>query len=163
MACADYRLSGEAPFPAQLHDVRAAVRWLVENAEKYNLDPERIGAYGQSAGGHLAALLGTAAAVSELSGPLDKGPVSHRVRAVVAWFAPLSLLTVDYQVDDEFGDAVRRLFQLPDIEAIKSITPKLRLASPVSHVSEDDPPHMQVHGAKDNTVPWIRACECSPP
>ena len=68
VASVDYRLSGEATFPAQLHDAKAAVRWLRANAAELAIDPDRIGVWGHSAGGHLAALLGTSSGVPELDG-----------------------------------------------------------------------------------------------
>ena len=82
MASIEYRLSGEAPFPAQIEDCKAAVRWLRANAAKYNLDADRIGAWGHSAGGHLSALLGTSGGVQELEGNGDNMSYSSRVQAV---------------------------------------------------------------------------------
>ena len=86
-ASIDYRLSGEAPFPVHIHDCKAAVRFLRANAQKYGIDPARIGATGSSAGGHLAALLATPCAIGLLGKIFDKdaGSFSKRMMAVVVF------------------------------------------------------------------------------
>ncbi|MBO0881173.1 MAG: alpha/beta hydrolase, partial [Mycobacterium sp.] len=83
IACAavDYRLSGDAPFPAQIHDVKAAIRWLRANAEAYQIDPDRIGIWGHSAGGHLAALAALTGDLPELEGHCGTPGVSSRIQA----------------------------------------------------------------------------------
>ncbi|MCR9119664.1 MAG: alpha/beta hydrolase, partial [bacterium] len=82
-ASIDYRLSGEAPFPAHIHDCKVAVRFLRANAKKYGIAPGRLGAIGHSAGGHLAALLATSAGVQELEGEGGNAEVSSAIQAVV--------------------------------------------------------------------------------
>src|SRR5690606_14422498 len=79
-----YRLSGEAQFPAQIHDCKASVRWLRANAEKYGVDPDAIGATGLSAGGHLVALLATSGGVPELEGDGGNAEQSSAIQAAVA-------------------------------------------------------------------------------
>ena len=96
VASVTYRFSQHAVFPAQIEDCRAAVRWLRAHAAELNIDPERIGAWGSSAGGHLVALLGVAGDKTDW----DKGEnldQSARVRAVVNWFGPADLLTMGAQ------------------------------------------------------------------
>ena len=97
-ATINYRLSGEATWPAPIHDCKAAIRWLRANAAKYGLDPDRIGVTGATAGGHLAAMLGLGGGVAALEG--DVGPhtgVSSRVKCVVHQLGPSDLLTMaDY-------------------------------------------------------------------
>ena len=94
VASIDYRLSGEAIWPAQLHDAKAAVRWLRERAAELGIDPERIAAWGESAGGHLAELLGLTAGDPELEGAVGiVGPASA-VSAVAAWYAPSDIAAV---------------------------------------------------------------------
>ena len=88
VASINYRLSGEAIFPAQIHDCKAAVRWLRANAAKYGLDAGRVAAWGSSAGGHLVALLGTSGGIMELEGGLGNADQSSRVQAVVDFFGP---------------------------------------------------------------------------
>src|SRR6266536_4384841 len=78
----DYRLSQEAPFPAQIHDVKAAIRWLRVNAATYHIDPNRIGIWGFSAGAHLAALAGVTGNVAELEGNGGASDVPSDVQAV---------------------------------------------------------------------------------
>ncbi|HTW12805.1 MAG TPA: alpha/beta hydrolase, partial [Solirubrobacteraceae bacterium] len=99
VASVDYRLTGEARFPAQLHDVKAAVRWLRAHAAAIGLDPERIVAWGGSAGGHLAALLGLTAEHEYLEGEAGITGVSSAVWAVVDWYAPVDLVALVEQAD----------------------------------------------------------------
>jgi acetyl esterase/lipase len=150
-----YRLSSEAIWPAQIHDVKAAVRWVRANAGKYNLDPERIGVIGPSAGGHLAAMLGTSGGVKELEG--DLGPhkdVSSRVACVVDEFGPSDL--------PNMGKAPSRInHEAPEAPegrliggAVGSKPEVARAASPITYVSPDDPPFLIVHGTKDDMVPF---------
>jgi hypothetical protein len=92
----NYRLSGEATWPAQILDCKAAVRWIRAHAGDYKLDPERIAAWGGSAGGHLSAVLGTSGDIPELEDP-DQGNAAYssRVQAVVDWFGPTDFLEMD--------------------------------------------------------------------
>ncbi len=88
-ATINYRLSGEAIWPAQIHDTKAAIRWVRANAAKYGLDPNRIAVMGSSAGGHLAAMVGTSGGVAELEGQLGSHTgTSSGVRCVVDLFGP---------------------------------------------------------------------------
>ena len=79
----DYRLSGDAPFPAAIEDCKAAVRWIRANATTYHFDPDHIGAWGHSAGGHLAALLGTSGGVADVEGTGDNPPFRAEYRRSV--------------------------------------------------------------------------------
>jgi len=150
VASISYRLSHEAVFPAQIHDVKAAVRWLRAHADMYGLDPERIGAWGSSAGGHLAALLGTSGDVTELEGTVGEHlDQSSRVQAVSNFFGPADLLAIL-----EPGAWAPR----PSVEALLggSVAKRValaRLASPVTHIGADDPPFLIVHGDRDLVVP----------
>lgn len=159
IARVNYRLSGEAVFPAQLFDVKGAVRWLRANAAKYSLDPERIAAWGGSAGAHLAALLGTTGGVTDLEGDtggnLDR---SSRVTAVVDWFGPTDFLRMDAQM---VCDPPRR--DKADSPAsgesllvgcqLSTCPDKAKRANPIAYVSPDDPPFLIMHGTHDCTVP----------
>src|SRR5574338_458156 len=100
LASVEYRLTDRAPFPAQIHDVKAAVRFLRANAARFGLDPERFGAWGESAGGHLAALLGTTSVRGELEGDEGVTGVSSRVQAVCDWYGPTDLLKINDQMPD---------------------------------------------------------------
>jgi len=133
----NYRLAPEYKFPAMIEDVKCAVRSLRAHASQYNLDPERIGVWGTSAGGHLVAMLGT----TDESAGLDVGEYleySSRVQAVVVMFGPADL-TVGL---GEGGNRAKSIFGDFD----------LGLASPVKYVSADDPPFLILHGEKDTTV-----------
>src|SRR5881396_2302714 len=148
VASIEYRLSGEAPFPAQIEDCKAAVRWLRANAAKYNLDADRIGVWGMSAGGHLAALLGTSGGVPELEGSGDNMQYSSRVQAVcdVAGPADLPALT-------NLGP--KRMFAIEGLLGgpLEKDKAKAIAASPIHYVSKDDPPFLIVHGEADRVVP----------
>ncbi len=136
----DYRLAPEYGFPAQIEDVKCAIRFLRENAEKYHVDPDRIGIMGTSAGGHLAALAGLA----DESCGFDVGPYleqSSRVQAVVDMFGPADLTVVP---EDK-----RELI----IGVFKSVDPEtLAWASPITYISPDDPPFLIIHGENDRVV-----------
>jgi len=151
----NYRLTGEAPFPAQIHDCKAAIRWVRAHAKEYGFDPDRVGAWGSSAGGHLVALLGTSGGVRELEGDvggnLDR---SSRVQAVCDCCGPASFREEDFPglSDKAAGDgpqAVQKLLGGP----LRENRAKARMASPVEHVTKDDPPFLIVHGDKDPLVP----------
>lgn len=152
-ASIDYRLCQQAVFPAQIHDCKGAIRFLRANAAKFNLDPNRIGVWGASAGGHLAALLGTTAGNKELEGAVgDNEGVSSEVQAVCDFFGPSDFIS--------FADA-----NLPIAEAATSPLTRLlggpvskkrelaALASPVTHASKNAAPFLIMHGDKDTTVP----------
>ena len=155
---ADYRLSWEATWPAQIHDCKAAIRWVRANAAKYGLDADRIGVWGASAGAHLALLIGLGADAPELEGRLGAHlGVSSRVAGVVSFFAPTELLAEIGQpsdIDSTSPDAPEaRLVggPLPDNEA------RARAASPTTYASPGDAPVLSVHGTADRTVPYDQA------
>ena len=100
VASINYRLSGEAIYPAQIHDAKAAVRFLRANAATYNLDPDKFGAWGASAGGNLVSLLGTTCGVAELEGDLGNNDQSSCVQAVVDWFGPIDFLKMQEQLTE---------------------------------------------------------------
>src|SRR5581483_4032121 len=135
-ATVSYRLSQQAPFPAQIEDCKAAVRWLRANAEQYRLRPDRVGAVGFSAGAHLACLLGTADAAAGLEGDGDK-QISTRVQAVVSYFGP-----TDFSVKT-WTKPVEDFFLVPflggSFEEKRALYEK---ASPLRYVSKDDPPFL---------------------
>ena len=103
VASINYRLSGEAKYPAQINDAKAAVRFLRANAAQYKLNPDKFAAFGASAGGNLAALLGTTCGVKELEGEdLGNAGVSSCVQAVVDWFGPIDFLAMDTRIRRNF-------------------------------------------------------------
>jgi triacylglycerol lipase len=139
----NYRLAPEHRFPAQIEDCKSAVRWMRKNAGEYKIDPERIGALGYSAGGHLVALLGTTDAASGLEGP-DADGTSTRLTCVVAGGAPC-----------DFRRLPRGMEQLSYwLGGTRGERPDAyELASPAKFVTRDDPPMLLFHGEEDRLVP----------
>ncbi|MEI6727385.1 MAG: alpha/beta hydrolase [Actinomycetes bacterium] len=159
VASVDYRLSGEAKFPAQIEDVKAAIRWLRANAGRYKLDPARIVAWGDSAGGNLAALAGTSAGVAALSDPaLGNAGQSNAVQAVVDWFGPISMLKVDSDFRASHagptGHEAPTSFESEYFGApLRTVPAKVRAADPITYIGAGDPPFLIEHGDADSTVP----------
>ncbi len=149
-----YRLTDEAAWPAQIHDCKAAIRWIRGNAKKFHLDPSRIGVWGSSAGGHLVAMLGTSGDVKSVEGGLGKYcDQSSRVACVVDYFGPSELLAMgDYPSKMEQNAAESPESKLVG-GALQETKEVAKNASPVTFVSKDDPPFLIVHGDKDMTVP----------
>jgi acetyl esterase/lipase len=154
VAHVEYRLSQQAKFPAQIYDCKAAVRWLRTNAAKYNLDPNRFIAWGESAGGHLVALLGTSGGVADLEGNVNDLKESSRVQAVVDWFGPTDFLHIgDAQSNIRHnapGSPESKLIGGPILDH-KDLAAK---ASPITYVSTDAPPFLIMHGDRDRSVPF---------
>lgn len=149
VASVGYRLSDEATFPAQIEDCKAAVRWLRAHADRYHLDPDHVGAWGGSAGGHLVALLGTAGDVAKWDESGGNPRVSSRVQAVCDFYGPTDLVLISGPAADSPTSPVAQLLGAP----VSSRREEARKASPVSYVSKDDPPFLIVHGEEDRTVP----------
>jgi len=151
----DYRLSGEAPFPAAIEDCKAAVRWIRANAAAYHFDPDHIGAWGHSAGGHLAALVGTSGGVAELDGG-DNSSFSSRVQAVCDMSGPSDILQF-YEAVSNSNERIARIDR-SSIEqflggSVEQNRAKAIAASPTTYVSKDDPPFLIIHGEEDMTIP----------
>jgi acetyl esterase/lipase len=148
----NYRLAAyNVKFPAMIEDVKCAVRYLRANATKYNLDPERIGALGSSAGGHLVALLGTA----DAGAGWDKGEYadqSSRVQGVVA-----EAVFADFTLPMPNSIAMAIYFATGELPGTNS--PVNTAASPVTYVTADDPPFLILHGEKDGYAPVEQAQE----
>lgn len=155
---AGYRLTDEARWPAQLHDVQAAVRWVRANAERYGFDRERIAVRGWSAGGHLALMLGLTGDVPELDGRL--GPhasESRRVSAVVNHAGITDLLAME-EAPANSGRRGPRSFEAQLLGAMpRHAIDRAGEASPVTHVSRGDAPVLTLHGTADRTVPYDQA------
>lgn len=144
-----YRLAPKYPFPAAIHDVKAAVRWLRANAAKYHLNPERIGVTGGSAGGHLALYLGVTGGVKELEGDGGNASQSSKVNCVVNFYGP-SDLTKSYGKSVDAAE-VLPLFLGGNVEKERQ---KHLIASPLYWVTPFAPPTLCVHGTKDNYVAY---------
>ncbi|MGI5158313.1 alpha/beta hydrolase fold domain-containing protein [Microbispora sp. CA-102843] len=151
VAGADYRLSGEALWPAQLHDVKAAVRWLRARGGELGIDIGRIAAWGESAGGHLAALLGLTPGDPTLEGGVGVTGPSSAVAAVAAWYAPSDLRTVAAGIGADPADPASREALLLGAP-VPSVPDAAALASPVTHVSPGAPPFLLLHGRSDRMI-----------
>ena len=152
VACIDYRLSNVAKFPAQVYDIKAAVRWLRANANNYNIDPNHIGAWGDSAGGHLASMLGVSGSTSDLEGSIGVSGYSSRVQAVVDWFGPTDFSQI-IPLKDNFNEYYQAATQLLG-SPLENNSELIKKASPLSYISSDDPPFLIMHGDADETVPY---------
>ncbi|GHO83834.1 alpha/beta hydrolase [Dictyobacter formicarum] len=148
-----YRLSGQAIFPAQLQDVKAAIRWLRANVAQYHIDPEHIGVWGHSAGGHLAAMVGTTTAAPELEGSGAESTYPSTVQAVVDLSGPSDLLTMGGTHNDPDSPEAR-LIGAP-LQENKELT---RRANPITYIQSGKlPPFLIIHGTNDNVVPFNQA------
>jgi acetyl esterase/lipase len=155
VASIDYRLTGEATWPAQLHDAKAAVRWLRTRAVELGLDPWRIAAWGESAGGHLAELLGLVTDPA-LEGDVGVRGASSQVAAVVAWYAPSDVAAVATDTGADPADPSTREAQLLGAPPV-SVPELAAQASPITHVSGDAPPFLLLHGEADRLVPFVQS------
>jgi acetyl esterase/lipase len=151
MASINYRLSEEATFPAQIEDCKAAVRWLRAHAETYRLDPNHFAAFGASAGGHLAAMLGTTGKIRDFDVG-DNLTFSSRVEATADFFGPTDLTRLS-PASMETGSAESQFIGC----TIKDNLEKARRASPISYVTGDCPPFLIVHGDADPRVPYAQS------
>jgi acetyl esterase/lipase len=153
MASIDYRLSQEALFPAQIEDCKAAIRWLRANAARYHFDPERVSAWGESAGGHLSALLGTAGGVAAWDRQGGNREHSGRVQAVCDWFGPSDLLQMGVMksgFDHNAADAPEALLIGGPVQENKE---RANRANPITYISPETPPFFIMHGEQDDVVP----------
>ncbi len=150
-----YRLSGEAIWPAQIHDCKAAIRWIRANAGRYGIDPKRIGVWGISAGGHLVALLGTSGGVTHLEGASGSADALSRVACVVDYCGPTDFPSFAEQLPDmaKPDSVVWQLFG----GTVKEKMDVAKAASPITHVDKSDPPFLIVHGTRDPLVPIAQA------
>ena len=148
-----YRLTGEASWPAQIHDCKAAIRWLKAHAKKYRFDPDRIAVFGSSAGGHLVSMLGVSGGVEDLQGRLGPhGKFDSRVAAVVDFFGPTDFLKMNDQPGKIDHNAARSPESLLVGGAIQEHVDRCRHASPLTYVDSRDAPFLIVHGDRDDVV-----------
>jgi acetyl esterase/lipase len=169
MATIDYRLTTDAIFPAQVEDVKTAIRWLRARAARYALDPSRIGLWGSSAGGHLAALVATSGPGLFEDASSEHGDQSSEVQAVVDGYGPIEFLQIDAHRDpsDRPSDDPESIGLPPGMRSahansfesllvggpIERHVDRVRLASPLSYERAQIPPFLILHGLSDMTVP----------
>ena len=165
VASLNYRLSGEAVFPAALQDVKAAVRWLRRHAGEYRLDPDRFAACGGSAGGNLAAMVALTPDSPEFDDPsLGELDGSCAVQACVDWFGPTDFLKMDAQLAESgLGPCDHREAESPESRylgaRISDVPEKVRQANPITYVHEAAPHFLIQHGRADNLVPYQQSVE----
>ncbi len=154
IASVDYRLSKEAPFPAQVHDLKAAIRFLRAKSESLHINTKRIAIIGSSAGGHLAALVGVTNGHKELEGTVGEHlDQSSDVQAIISLFGASNLQTILSQ-STPFGLKVRPPALQLLLGGLPTEKPELaRLASPVAHLDKNDPPLLLIHGDADPQMP----------
>lgn len=162
VASMNYRLADEAPFPAQLFDAKAAVRWIRANAQTYGLNKEAVAAWGVSAGSTFAALLGTTAGVLELEDLSMGNPdESSHVNAVVALIGPVDFLNMDsqllqlgyQQLSDDVTSGMNKLIggQLTEHPE------RCQAINPATYITPDCPPFYLQHGKADHLVPYLQS------
>lgn len=160
IASVQYRLAGECRFPAQINDIKAAIRYLRAHAKQLDIDPERIGVMGESAGGHLAALIGTTGETREF----DQGEYmdqSSAVQAVCCYYPPVNFqsmfeaLNAHKKVENSIYSGLQPL--TPEAVFLKGSplnSPEMvKCTSPLTYLTENTPPFLILHGTKDSTVP----------
>jgi acetyl esterase/lipase len=156
VASVQYRFSKDAIWPAQSYDCKAAIRFLRANAAKYHFDPERFAVGGDSAGGHLAAFIGTSGDVTEMEGDLGNTNVSSRVQAVVDWFGPTDLTLLAQQagtssiIKHNDANSPESLLMGGPVQEKKELA---KTANPLTYIDKNDPPFLIMHGDKDQLVP----------
>ena len=160
IASVDYRLSTQAVFPAQIHDLKAAIRFLRAKAAEFRLNTEKIAIVGSSAGGHLAALVGVTNGHKMLEGRIgDHLDQSSRVDAIVSLYGASNLQSILAQ-STEFGLTVR----IPALKLLLGDVPEKKpelaeLASPVAHLDKSDPRLLLIHGDADPQMPYEQSRE----
>ena len=161
----NYRLSSEAKFPAQINDVKAAIRYLRANAKQYNMNPREIGVIGNSAGGYLAALAGTSGGVTKLqNSSLGNSNVSDRVQAVVDLYGPINFGTIDQQfvesgINGETCNISSSLESKLMGQDISTIPDQVAKANPETYISIDDPAFFIQHGTADRVIPYQQSVD----
>jgi acetyl esterase/lipase len=152
VASISYRLVDKAIFPAQVHDCKAAVRWLRANGEQYGYQTEKIVVSGASAGGHLAALLGTSGGIHELEGTIGEHlSESSRIQGVIYFYGATDFVLrskTQPHKTNEIGSVVYNFLG----GGADQLVERAKLASAAHHVSQDDPPFLVFHGDKDKVV-----------
>ncbi len=165
VASVDYRLTPQAPFPANVHDIKGAIRFLRAEGPRLGIESSRMAIIGSSAGGHLAALVGVSSGVAALEGDVGgRANVSSSVQAIVSFFGASNLDTILSQ-STEYGLRVREPALQLLLGGLPVEKPALsRLASPVVHLDPKDPPILLIHGDADPQMPlqqseeFERAC-----
>lgn len=167
VASVNYRHSGEAVFPAAVHDVKAAIRFLRAHAAEYKLNPDAFATWGGSAGGNLSAMAAISGGVEMMNNDtFDNRETSDRVQAAVDWFGPVSFDTMDAEFAElgitprmgttsAAGSAESKY--LGRIVGSEAAAPLVVAANPATYITPDDPPMYVQHGDQDSNVPWLQS------
>lgn len=164
------RSSSQVQFPGQLHDIKAAIRWLKINASKYNIDPNRIGIVGDSSGGWTSAMAAVTGDVPDLEGNVGVTGVSSAVQAAIAFYPPVNFTEMDNWAvgkcapQAKIGGIDQQTLFCHDSDnspealmigctKIQDCKAKVQQANPVNYISKADPPIMILHGRGDRLVP----------
>lgn len=158
----NYRLSGEAKFPAQIYDIKAAVRFARANAATYRINPLKMGSWGGSAGGNLSAMLGTTGGVADLEGAdLGNASQSSRVLAAVDWFGPINFLTMDAEAQALGFTINTNAATSPESKYLGSTVPTVpdlvARANPASYITSDDAAFFIQAGSVDRNIPYTQS------
>jgi acetyl esterase/lipase len=160
----NYRLSGKAKFPALVHDMKAALRWIRANADRWSFDPHRIAVWGGSAGGYMAAMAGVSEGVPELEDlSLGNPDQSSSVQAVIDWFGPTDFLKMDDQLarfnlsPDQAHNNADSPESLLMGAKITEIPERVKTANPETYIRPGAPPFLIQHGTKDDVVPCLQS------
>ncbi len=158
----NYRLSSEAIFPAQIQDCKAAVRFLRANATKYNLNPDKIGSWGASAGGNLSAMLGSSSGIEEIEGAsLGNSGFSSKVIASVDWFGPINFLTMDTEAAALGFTITTNSSNSPESKlmggAVQTIPAQVSKANPATYITPDDAAFFIQAGSLDRNIPYTQS------
>lgn len=157
----NYRLSGEAKWPAQINDVKAAIKFIRANAEKLNIEPNKIAVWGGAGGGFLAALAGTSGDVKSLEDPnFGNENVSSKVQAVVDWFGPINFIPLNEQRKVLGLNALKHIEEdsfepIVNDQIITDIPRIIESANPAEYITSDDPPFYIESGMADASVPYL--------
>jgi acetyl esterase/lipase len=160
VASIDYRHALEAPFPAQLHDAKAAVRYLRAHADELGISIDRVGVMGESAGGYIAAMVGLTGHRPDLEGTHGVVGLSSAVDVVVDWYGPADLASMPRQTlpPEVAAKLPPELRVAPEDQLTRGLEgAALADASPVTHVTADAPPFLLVHGTADWLVPYVQS------
>ena len=158
----NYRLSGEAVFPAAIHDVKAAIRFIKANAKEYSVNPNKIGTWGSSAGGNLSAMMGTSAEIEFLDGNVGHyNNVTTRIQACVDWFGPINFATM---IDEAKQLGFKESFDVAiessyiGVEAADPLNASLvQKANPTTYIDQNDPPFFIQAGNEDPLIPYTQS------
>jgi acetyl esterase/lipase len=163
VASVEYRLSGEAVFPAAIRDVKAAIRWLRSHASDYEIDPARAMSWGASAGGNLAGLAAVSCHAPLLEPVTKDNDISDCVQGAVSWYGVFDIATMASQAREENG-SWRSVWNSPEYLMLGCFASECKggqiaAASAVSYVNAQDPPMLLIVGAEDKTVPYHQTLE----